>query len=297
MRIRDMYQGVSCGVSIEIFPPKTAEGDESLIRALERLVPYDPVFISCTYGAGGTTRTRTIDWCTTIQSRFGIPATAHFTCLGGSVQEIEEWLDLATKGKIRNIMALRGDPPAGETTFRPAPGGLRYANELVALIRRRHPEMGIGVAGYPEKHQECPDSRTDLENLKRKVDAGADAVFTQLFYCNDAFFDFRDRYHRLGIEVPLIPGIMPITEFSRIKRITSMCGATIPKDLGTRLEAAQDDPEAQFEIGVRHAVRQCHELLRAGVPGIHFYVLNRSKACETILDELGLSPTREFNLS
>jgi methylenetetrahydrofolate reductase (NADPH) len=297
MRIRDIYQGGRCGVSFEIFPPKSADGDESLLRALERLAPYAPAFISCTYGAGGTTRTRTIDWCATIQTRFGLTATAHFTCLGGSIQEIEEWLDQATASKIGNIMALRGDPPAGEAVFRPAPGGLRYANELVTLIRRRHPEIGIGVAGYPEKHQECPDCQTDLDNLKRKVEAGADAVFTQLFYSNDSFFDFRERYQRLGIKVPLIPGIMPITEFSRIKRITSMCGASIPTQLSTRLEAAQDDTQAQFEIGVGHAVRQCDELLRAGVPGIHFYVLNRSKACETILDELGMAPTREFNLS
>ena len=297
MRIRDMYQDDRCSVSFEIFPPKSPDGDESLRRALERLAPYAPAFISCTYGAGGTTRTRTIDWCAETQNRFGLTATSHFTCLGGSVSEIEEWLDLATKCGLQNIMALRGDPPVGETVFRPAPGGFRYANELVALIRRRHPEIGIGVAGYPEKHQECPDFATDLENLKRKVEAGADAVYTQLFYSNERFFDFRDRYQKLGIKVPLIPGIMPITEFSRIKRITSMCGAAIPGELGARLEAAQDDLQAQFEIGVGHAVRQCDELIRAGVPGIHFYVLNRSKACETILDELGMAPTREFNLS
>jgi methylenetetrahydrofolate reductase (NADPH) len=297
MRIREMYQGDRCGVSFEIFPPKSADGDESLLRALERLAPYAPAFISCTYGAGGTTRTRTIDWCSTIQTRFGLTATSHFTCLGGSIPEIEEWLDLAIKNDIRNIMALRGDPPVGETAFRPAPGGFHYANELVAHIRRRHPDIGIGVAGYPEKHQECPDCETDLANLKRKVEAGADAVFTQLFYSNESFFNFRDRYQRLGIKVPLIPGIMPITEFSRIKRITSMCGATIPTELGSRLEAAQHDPQTQFEVGVAHAVRQCDDLLRAGVPGIHFYVLNRSTACETILDQLGMAPTREFNLS
>jgi methylenetetrahydrofolate reductase (NADPH) len=297
MRMRDMYQGGRCGVSIEIFPPKSADGDESLRRALERLAPYAPVFISCTYGAGGTTRSRTIEWCGEIQKRFGVVATAHFTCLGGSTNEIEDWLDQAIRSNIRNIMALRGDPPAGETVFRPAPGGLRYAIELVAMIRKRHPEVGIGVAGYPEKHQESPDLQSDLEHLKGKVEAGADAVYTQLFYSNDSFFNFRDRYHRLGIKVPLIPGIMPITEFSRIKRITSLCGATIPRELGARLEAAQDDVQAQFEIGVSYAVQQCDELLRAGVPGIHFYVLNRSKACETILDDLGLAPTRELNRS
>ena len=169
-------------------------------------------------------------------------------------------------------------------------GGFRYASELVAFLRQRHPEIGIGVAGYPEKHQEAPDPQADLEHLKRKVEAGADAVFTQLFYENRSFFDFRDRYRKLGIQVPLIPGIMPITEFARIKRITSLCGAKIPVDLAARLEAVRDDPQAQFEIGVEHAVKQCRELVEAGVPGIHFYVLNRSKACEIILDALGLAP-------
>ena len=142
MRIRDLYQPGRFGVSIEIFPPKSPDGDESLRRALERLAPYSPVFISCTYGAGGTTRMRTIDWCAEIQRRFRLTATAHFTCLGGSANEIEDWLDLAVTNQIRNIMALRGDPPAGETVFRPAPGGLHYANELVALIRKRHPNIG-----------------------------------------------------------------------------------------------------------------------------------------------------------
>jgi methylenetetrahydrofolate reductase (NADPH) len=290
MRIPHMYGRDGCGVSIEIFPPKSPDGDEGLLRALARLAPYRPVFVSCTYGAGGSTRTRTIDWCLEIQKRFGVTATAHFTCVGSSRPEIEEWLDLATNSGIENIMALRGDPPDGQKVFAPVAGGFRNACELVGLIREKYPHFGVGVAGYPEKHQEAPDARTDLENLKRKVEAGGHAVYTQLFYVNQSFFDFQDRYERVGITVPLIPGIMPITEFARIKRITALCGATIPRDLATRLEAAKDDAEAQFEIGVEHAVTQCRELVAAGVPGIHFYVLNRSKACETILDALGLAP-------
>lgn len=290
MRIGEMYRDGRCGVSFEIFPPKSPDGDEGLLRTLGRLASYRPVFVSCTYGAGGTTRTRTVDWCVEIQQRFGLTATAHFTCVDADRSQIEEWLDLASKSGIGNIMALRGDPPDGRKVFEPTVGGFRYACELVAFLRQRHPQIGIGVAGYPEKHQEAPDPQTDLERLKGKVEAGADAVFTQLFYVNRSFFDFRDRYRRLGIQVPLIPGIMPITEFARIKRITSLCGAAIPTDLAARLEAVRDDPQAQFEIGVDHAVTQCRELVEAGVPGIHFYVLNRSKACEIILDALGLAP-------
>ena len=290
MRIGEMYGVGRCGVSIEIFPPKSAEADEGLLRTLTRLAPYRPAFISCTYGAGGSTRDRTVDWCCEIQKRFGLTATSHFTCVDTDRTEIEQWLDHAVECGIANIMALRGDPPEGRKTFEPKPGGFRYAAELVAFLRQRHPNIGIGVAGYPEKHQEAPDPQTDLQHLKKKVEAGADAVFTQLFYVNASFFDFRERYEKLGIKVPLIPGIMPITEFARIKRITSLCGAAIPPDLAARLEDVKDDAQAQFEIGVEHAVAQGRELIESGVPGIHFYVLNRSKACEIILDALGLTP-------
>ncbi len=288
MRIRQIYGEGKFGLSFEIFPPKTEEGDESLARTLARLAVYQPAFISCTYGAGGSTRTRTIDWCVRIQEEFHQTATAHFTCVGSTREELLDWLNLARQKGIQNIMALRGDPPEGQKSFQPVAGGLRNANELVTLIRETAPEMGIGVAGYPEKHIEAPNPETDLVNLKRKVDAGADAVFTQLFYENDNFFRFRDRYHQIGISVPLIPGIMPITEFARIRRITSMCGAYFPPELASRLEAVQDDATAQFEIGVEHAVNQCRELMDNGAPGIHFYVLNRSKACERILGALGI---------
>lgn len=287
MRIAEIYRDGRFGLSIEVFPPKNQEGDASLMETLENLAPYRPAFISCTYGAGGSTRTRTLDLCCEIQRRFGIAATSHFTCVGSTRAEICDWLALAQERGIENIMALRGDPPRGEREFVPVAGGLRYANELVALIREVYPSAGIGVAGYPEKHQECPDAATDLANLKRKVEAGADAVFTQLFFANENFFRFRDRYHEAGITVPLIPGVMPITEFDRIQRITALCGAVFPDDLAARLEAVRDDRQAQFEIGVEHAIRQCRELIDAGVPGLHFYALNKSQACQRILDALG----------
>ncbi len=271
---------------------KPRKATQALEQTLERLAPYQPAFFSCTYGAGGSTQSRTIDWCVKIQKNFHIPATSHFTCVGSTREELLAWLEKATASGIRNIMALRGDPPQGQTTFEAVEGGLRYANELVSLIREHHPDLGIGVAGYPEKHQECADAETDLQNLKRKVEAGADAVFTQLFYENENFFRFRECYEDAGIKVPLIPGIMPITGFARIKRITAMCGAIFPEDLASRLEAVQDDKQAQYEIGVEHAINQCRELMAQGVPGIHFYVLNKSKACEEILNGLDLAPAQ-----
>ncbi|QDU41577.1 5,10-methylenetetrahydrofolate reductase [Symmachiella dynata] len=286
MRMRDIYSHGEFRLSIEIFPPKTEAGDAALFENLQRLVDYRPAFVSCTYGAGGSTRTRTIDLCAEIQMRFALPATAHLTCVGATREELHQWLNEARQRGVKNIMALRGDAPAGAETFPHVEGGLRHANELVELIRGELPDQGIGVAGYPEIHPEAPNADEDLVNLRRKVDAGADAVFTQLFFANKHFFEFRRRYEQAGITVPLIPGIMPITNFERIKRITKMCGAAFPETLATKLEAAQDDEQAQFDIGVEYAVGQCRELMDNGVPGIHFYALNKSKACEAILNAL-----------
>ncbi|MCA8992008.1 MAG: methylenetetrahydrofolate reductase [NAD(P)H] [Planctomycetaceae bacterium] len=292
MYLPEILKQRSPALSIEIFPPKTSKGDEALITHLERLAAFRPAFVSCTYGAGGSTRTRTVELCQMIQQRFSLPATAHFTCVGSTREELVEWLEYAVQAGVKNIMALRGDAPEGQEEFKRVEGGLGYANELVELIRKHQPQMGIGVAGYPEKHNEAPDLATDLDNLKRKVDAGADAIFTQLFFDNQSFFTFQDECRSRGIEIPIVPGIMPITEFARIKRITSMCGAKMPADLAARLEAVQDDAEAQFEIGVEHAIAQCSELLSAGVPGIHFYALNKSEACDRILEALGVVPQR-----
>lgn len=287
--LRELYRSGETVVSIEVFPPKSAAGDAALFETLNRLVPYQPQFISCTYGAGGGTRERTVEICRTIQQDYGVTATAHYTCVGATREELEQGLAQIYRAGIRNIMALRGDPPRGEKSFRPVPGGLVHANELVALIRERYTDVGIGVAGYPEKHQEAPDMETDLRNLKRKVDAGADAVFTQLFFVNAHFLRFRDACERLGIRVPIVPGIMPVTEYGRIKRITELCGAYFPPALAERLQALEGDPDGQFAAGVDWAVRQCEELLQAGVPGFHFYALNRSPACEEILRRLGVA--------
>jgi methylenetetrahydrofolate reductase (NADPH) len=287
MRLADTYRPGKFGLSFEIFPPKTADGDAALWENVGRLAQFRPAIISCTYGAGGSTRNRTVELCEGIQARFGVVATAHFTCLGGTRAELVDWLNLARDRGVTNIMALRGDPPAGQSEFKQVAGGLKYANELVTLIRAEFPNFGIGVAGYPEKHPEAPSPEIDLENLKRKVAAGADAVFTQLFFSNENFFRFRDRYDRAGIKAPLVPGIMPVLNFAQIKRITSLCGAVLPAPFAAKLEAAQDDKDAQFRAGVEFAIAQCRELIDNGIPGIHFYVLNRAQACEEILGELG----------
>ena len=276
-------------VSIEIFPPKTEAGDDALRQTLDELMPYDPAFVSCTYGAGGSTRTRTLDLCEQLGREYNVPMTAHFTCVGSSRAELVDWLRQAADRGVANIMALRGDAP-DDDGFVVAEDGLGYACELVELIRREVDRFGIGVAGYPETHPEATDADSDLSFLKAKVDRGADAIFTQLFYDNALFFAWRDRCDAAGIDVPIVPGVMPITNYDRIQRITKMCGAKFPDDLAGTLEAARDDADAQMKIGVEFATRQCRELLDAGVPGLHFYALNKSTACASILDELGLRP-------
>jgi len=286
MRLSDVFSGDEFVVSIEIFPPKTEKGDEALRGHLKQLVKYRPAFVSCTFGAGGSTQDRTVQWCQEIQNDLQRPAMAHLTCVGSTRDELIEILTTANQAGIRNIMALRGDAPEGQNEFKAVAGGLQYANELVELIREHYPDWGIGVAGYPEKHQEASSFEIDLQNLKRKVDAGADAVVTQLFFSNDCFFSFRDRCREAGITIPIVPGIMPITDYARIQRITSMCGSSFPDDLASRLAAVQNNKAAQLEIGVEHALAQCEQLKAEGVPGIHFYALNTSGACRQILDAL-----------
>jgi len=288
MRLPDVFSSGDFAVSIEIFPPKTDAGDQALHRHLQELIKHEPAFVSCTFGAGGSTRDRTMHWCRQIQDDLKRTAVAHLTCVGSTRDDLVQLLQQADDAGVRNIMALRGDAPEGHESFQAVEGGLRYANELVELIRERFPDWGIGVAGYPEKHVEAPSLDIDLQNLKRKVEAGADAVITQLFFSNDCFFSFRDRCEALGITVPIIPGIMPITDYARIKRITSMCGSSFPEELAGRLAAVQDDKAAQLQIGVEHAIAQCHQLKAEGVPGIHFYALNRSDACHQILNALNL---------
>jgi methylenetetrahydrofolate reductase (NADPH) len=286
MKLAAAYGPEKFGLSFELFPPKTPQGVANLFPHILRLVEFRPSFITCTYGAGGSTQELTLEIVARVHREFRLPVATHLTCVGRTVSELRDYLRAARAADVENVVALRGDPPRGDTAFRPVEGGLRHANELVALVRREFPDFGIAVAGYPETHQEAPSAEVDLANLKRKVDAGADVVITQLFYNNDDFFRFRDRCAAIGIGVPIVPGLLPVTNFAQIKRITSLCGSQLPAPFVRRLEEAGDAADAQFAIGVEFATEQTQGLLDAGVPGIHFYVLNRSEAAAEVLSNV-----------
>jgi len=289
MKVSAAYGPGKFGLSFELFPPKTPQGVANLFQHVAQLVQFRPSFITCTYGAGGSTQELTLDIVARVHREFGLPVATHLTCVGRTVDQLREYLRHAQSLDVMNVVALRGDPHKGDSAFRPVEGGLCYANELVTLIHREFPELGIAVAGYPEKHQEAASLDVDLANLKRKVDSGADIIITQLFYNNADFFRFRDRCQSLGITLPIVPGLLPVTNFAQIKRITSLCGAQLPVPFVERLEAAGDSVDEQFKIGVEFATRQAQELVDAGVPGIHFYVLNRSEAAADVLSNVKLA--------
>ena len=286
MRFSDAFGPDRFGLSFELFPPKTEKGDVALMRHVRALSKFDPDLFTCTYGAGGATRDKTLDIVTRIREGTGISVAAHLTCVASTIDQLRVYLTEADRRGVENIVALRGDPPRDESQFVPGDGGLRYANELVALIRTEFPQFGIAVGGYPEKHQEAPSMEVDLANLKRKVDAGADVVLTQLFYDNNDFFRFRDQCSALRIDLPIVPGLLPVTNVRQVQRIASLCGAKMPDDFVAALENRKDDPHGQAEIGIDHAIRQTQTLINAGVPGIHFYVLNRSQTTARVLRSL-----------
>lgn len=288
MSLSAVYGADRFGLSFELFPPKTDAGEEAMFRHVERLLEFRPGFITCTYGAGGSTQEKTLDIVARVREMSGLPVATHLTCVGRTADQLAEYLAEARRRGVDNVVALRGDPPKGETAFTAIEGGFRYANELVAFIRENFADMGIAVAGYPEKHLEAVDLDIDLTNLQRKVDAGADVVVTQLFYDNADFLSFRDRCAALGITIPIVPGLLPVTNFAQIQRITSLCGAKLPKQFVASLEAAGDDEDAQFEAGVEFATKQMEALVQAGVPGIHLYVLNKSEAASAVLENLGM---------
>lgn len=283
MRVAEAYGPGRFGLSFELFPPKSPAGDDELFRHLADLVAFEPSYITCTYGALGSTQAKTLEVVTRVRREFNVPVASHLTCVGATVDALRSYLAEAARQGVESIVALRGDPPKGETEFRPVAGGLRYANELVSLVRSEFPELGIAVAGYPETHQEAPSPEVDLQNLRRKVDAGGDVVITQLFYDNADFFRFRERCAKIGIRVPIVPGVLPVTNLAQIRRITNMCGAKLPSKFVADLEAREQSADDQFEVGVDFATAQVQELLDAGVPGVHFYVLNKSPATCRVL--------------
>jgi len=281
--IRDILRAGSPSTSFEFFPPRSDEAVLQLERTIAELGPLDPSFVSVTWGAGGSTREKTIDIVSRIKRETGIEAMAHLTCVGATRDEIAAILDRLVEAGIENVLALRGDPPQDQTAFTATAGGFRYASELTAFIRARYgSKLCLGGAAYPEKHTECPDAAVDLDNLKSKVDAGLDFLITQLFFDNRYYWDFVERARGAGIGVPIIPGLMPITGAAQVAKF----GATVPATLTAELSRHKDDPQAVAQIGIEQATSQAVDLLSGGVPGIHFYTLNRSKATRDILSAL-----------
>jgi methylenetetrahydrofolate reductase (NADPH) len=273
--------------SFEFYPPKSDAGERVLGLALESLRQLDPDFVSVTYGAGGSTRARTLDLTKWIKQELGIEAMAHLSCVGTTTDELRTILDDMSAAGIENVLALRGDPPRGETEWSAHPGGLSYSTELAALIAAEY-DACVGGACFPEIHPEAPDLAHDLRFLREKVDSGVSFLITQLFFDNELYFRFVDEARGAGIDVPILPGIMPITNLSQIKTITGLCKASIPEPLREALEWRSHDPEAVLQLGVSYATLQCAELLARGAPGIHFYTQNRSHATRAILSALKL---------
>ncbi len=288
-------------ISFEIFPPKTEKGKERLYPVLAELAELGPSYITVTYGAMGTTREMTLDIALLIKKNFNIESACHLTCVGSSRKDLDQQLCRIYDAGISNIVAIRGDPPKGETKFAPPHDGYSYASELVKHIRdfeRRRTgrkRLGIAVGGYPEKHPESPDFQSDVDNLKRKIDNGADIVITQLFFDNSHYFKFVRKARSIGITAPIIPGLMPILSVRQIERITSICGSTIPVGLKRKLDKASNSDEETCEIGIAQCIKQTKELLAYGAPGVHFYVLNKSHQMRNIIEALKPERCKEQN--
>jgi methylenetetrahydrofolate reductase (NADPH) len=279
-------------VSFEFFPPADADMEGTLWKSVERLAPLAPRFVSVTYGADGSTRERTHNVVTRIQRETPLVGAPHLTCIGASRDEI---LDIARKywdQGIRHLVALRGDPPRGQSQYVPRPDGFAYASDLVAGLKSVA-DFDISVAAYPEKHPEAVSADVDLDNLKRKVDAGASRAITQFFYDTDVFLRFRDRAQKAGVAAPIVPGILPITRFPQVLKFASMCGASVPEWLKDRFNGLDDDPETRRLIAASVAIEQVQELARQGVREFHFYTLNRAELTYAICHALGVRPARQ----
>jgi methylenetetrahydrofolate reductase (NADPH) len=285
MRIVEALRARRPFFSFEFSPPRSDEAARALMQTAATLRALDPLYVSVTYGAGGSTRVRTVETAVNMQRDLGLDVCAHVTCVGSSRADLRKLLDELRDSGITNVMALRGDPPKGETAFVPAEDGLRTSRELVEFMRAGY-DFCIGAGAYPETHPEAPDAYTDLLRLKAKVDAGVDFLVTQLFFDNDGYFDFVARARDIGIEVPIVPGVMPIGNYAQINRFTQAIGATIPARLRAALDDRKDDPAAVADLGVSYATLQCADLLARGAPGVHFYTLNSSPATRAVVSAL-----------
>ncbi len=284
MRLDALFKPDQPTVSFEFFPPKNDEGWTSLYQTIEQLRPLSPSYVSVTYGAGGSTRSKTIELAGKIQNELGIDVLAHLTCVGHTADEIGAILDQLWAANVHNILALRGDPP-GSSVWTKTPGGFEHADELVKYTRGRN-DFFVACAGFPEGHPQCLNIHRDLEHLKAKVDSGSHAIVTQLFFDNNDFLRFRDDCRRAGINVPIVAGIMPIQNVSQIKRFVTMCGAKIPNRLLNKLEPLEADSDAVYKAGIEYAANQCRDLMFHGIDGLHFYTLNKSTATIDVVKQL-----------
>ncbi|MCU0668294.1 MAG: methylenetetrahydrofolate reductase [NAD(P)H] [Myxococcota bacterium] len=286
MRISDLYaRSEKPVISFEFFPPKTDAGYRSLYRTIAELKHLDPGFVSVTWGAGGSTRAKTVDLVVQIQRELGIPAMAHMTCVGSPRAELAETLERLVREGLHNVLALRGDPPKDATHFEPVADGFAHASELVAFVRSRF-DLCIGAACYPEKHPDAPSAEADLARLVEKVAAGTDFLITNLFFDADDYFAFVARARAAGIGVPIVPGIMPVVSAANVRRMAQLTGARIPHALEVELARTGEDDDATQEVGIAWATDQCRRLLAGGVPGLHFYTLNRSPAARRVFENL-----------
>jgi methylenetetrahydrofolate reductase (NADPH) len=288
MRLRDIYAEPGLALSIEFFPPKTDEGVAALMKQIDILKVLDPAFCSVTYGAGGSTQERTIELVDAIHRDCGLEVMCHLTVVGQAKDRIRAVLSELKGRGVENIIALRGDPPRGVTDWVPHPDGFSYSIDLVREARALGC-FSIAVAGFPETHPQAPGPEADLRYLKEKVEAGADVIITQLFFDNDDYERYVERVRALGVTVPIVPGVLPIQSAAQTTRFASMCGARIPARLGALLEKVADDPEGAVQLGVDYATEQCSRLIAFGVPGIHFYSLNRSRSVTAIAHNLNLT--------
>ena len=288
MRIDEIIAVREPCLSFEYFPPKTPEGVETLFETMRILRPLDPSFVSVTYGAGGATREGTLEVSTKLRREFDVETMAHLSCVGETRERLAEILDRIEAAGIENVLALRGDPPRGEPDFQPQEGGLSSSSELISFIAERH-DFAIGGACFPEVHPEAPSLEVDLSFLRTKVEAGASFLITQLFFDNRVYFAWLAAARRAGIDVPIMPGIIPITSYTGIRRFCELCKATIPEPLAESMQALDGDQRAEMELGIAYATGQCEELLAAGVPGIHFYTLNKAPATRAVMGALRAS--------